>query len=77
MAIKSIQDILPLVDHPSRYLGTEVNTPTKDLAASKLKMALAFPDLYEIGTSHFGMQILYHILNQQPEIPVFFLRVSY
>ncbi len=68
MTIKSIQDILPLVDHPSRYLGTEVNTQPKDLAASQLKVALAFPDLYEIGTSHFGIQILYHILNQQPEI---------
>ncbi|MBT8371963.1 MAG: B12-binding domain-containing radical SAM protein, partial [Deltaproteobacteria bacterium] len=68
MAIKSIQDILPLVDHPSRYLGTEINTQPKDLAESQIKIALAFPDLYEIGTSHFGMQILYHILNQQPEI---------
>jgi radical SAM family uncharacterized protein/radical SAM-linked protein len=68
MAIKSIQDILPLVDNPSRYLGTEVNTPPKNLAESQLKMALAFPDLYEIGTSHFGMQILYHILNQHSEI---------
>ncbi len=68
MAIKSIQDILPLVDHPSRYLGTEVNTQPKDLAESQIKIALAFPDLYEIGTSHFGLQILYHILNQQPEI---------
>ena len=68
MAIKSIQDILPLTDHPSRYLGTEVNAQPKDLSGSRLKIALAFPDLYEIGTSHFGMQILYHILNQQPEI---------
>ncbi len=65
MAIKSIQDILPLVDHPSRYLGTEINTQPKDLAESQIKIALAFPDLYEIGTSHFGMQILYHILNQR------------
>jgi len=68
MAIKSIQDILPLVDHPSRYLGTEFNAQSKDLDAIQLRIVLAFPDLYEIGTSHFGMQILYHILNQQPEI---------
>ena len=34
----------------------------------KLKFALAFPDLYEIGTSHFGLQILYHILNQRPDV---------
>lgn len=65
MALKTIQDILPLVDKPSRYLGTEVNTYKKDLSKVQLKIALAFPDLYEIGTSHFGMQILYHILNQR------------
>ena len=65
---KNIQEILPLVEMPSRYLGNEVNTITKDHSAVDLTFALAFPDLYEIGTSHFGMQILYTILNQQPEI---------
>jgi len=65
MTPKTIQDILPLVNKPSRYLGTEVNTCKKDLSKVQLKIALAFPDLYEIGTSHFGMQILYHILNQR------------
>lgn len=59
---------MPLVDKPSRYLGTEVNACKKDLSKVRLKIALAFPDLYEIGTSHFGMQILYHILNQHPDI---------
>jgi radical SAM family uncharacterized protein/radical SAM-linked protein len=68
MTLKTIQDILPLVDKPSRYLGTEVNTCKKDLSKVQLKIALAFPDLYEIGTSHFGMQILYHILNQSRNI---------
>ena len=63
-----IQDILPLVEAPSRYLGSEVNTVKKDPRKVKLKVALAFPDLYEIGTSHFGLQILYHILNQHPAI---------
>jgi len=59
-----IEDILPLVEQPSRYLGSEVNSVHKDLDRVKLKIALAFPDLYEIGTSHFGLQILYHILNR-------------
>jgi radical SAM family uncharacterized protein/radical SAM-linked protein len=68
MALKTIQDILPLVDRPSRYLGTETNTSKKDLSEAQLKIALAFPDLYEIGTSHFGLQILYHILNQRQDI---------
>ena len=61
-----IQDILPLVEAPSRYLGSEVNTVKKDHRKVELKVALAFPDLYEIGTSHFGLQILYHILNRHP-----------
>jgi len=68
MSALEIDDILPLVEKPSRYLGSEINTVKKDLNRVKLRFALAFPDLYEIGTSHFGMQILYHILNEDPEI---------
>ena len=60
--------ILPFVEKPSRYLGTETNSIHKDLSRVRLRFALAFPDLYEIGMSHFGLQILYHILNQQDEI---------
>ncbi len=63
-----IQDILPLVEAPSRYMGREINAIQKDHRSVKLKMALAFPDLYEIGTSHFGLQILYHILNQRRDV---------
>ncbi|MGE5255382.1 MAG: TIGR03960 family B12-binding radical SAM protein [Hyphomicrobiales bacterium] len=61
-------DSLTLIEKPSRYLGSEVNAVHKDLSRVRLRVALAFPDLYEIGTSHFGLQILYHILNNQPEI---------
>jgi radical SAM family uncharacterized protein/radical SAM-linked protein len=68
MSIKSIQDILPLIEQPSRYLGSEINTIKKDHSKMDLCFALAFPDLYEIGTSHFGLQILYHILNSHPKI---------
>ena len=68
MSIKTVEDIFPLVEKPSRYLGGEINQIKKDLERVKLKFALAFPDLYEIGTSHFGMQILYHILNAHPDI---------
>ena len=63
-----IQELLPLVEMPSRYLGNEANTIRKERSSVDLTFALAFPDLYEIGTSHFGMQILYTILNQEPEI---------
>ena len=56
------------VQKPSRYMGTEINTVDKDFDAAELNLALAFPDLYEIGTSHFGVQILYHLLNRHPKI---------
>ena len=68
MRIKTIEDILPLIEKPSRYLGGEINQIKKDPDSVKLHFALAFPDLYEIGTSHFGMQILYHILNRHTDI---------
>lgn len=65
MSSDSIQDILPFIQQPSRYLGTEINAVHKAHAELDLKMVLAFPDLYEIGSSHFGMQILYHLINRQ------------
>ena len=68
MLIKTFQDILPLVEKPSSYLGNEINSIRKDPDKVKLRVALAFPDLYEIGTSHFGMQIIYHILNMDKQI---------
>ncbi len=68
MSSGTIHELLSRVEKPSRYLGTEVNATPKDPNQVKLRFALAFPDLYEIGTSHFGMQILYHVLNSQPEI---------
>jgi radical SAM family uncharacterized protein/radical SAM-linked protein len=64
----SIQEILPLVEQPSRYLGSETNGIRKDPGRVRLRFALAFPDLYEIGMSHFGMQILYHILNSREDV---------
>lgn len=68
MEEKTIQDFLPFVNRPSQYLGTEINRCLKDASKTRVRVALAFPDLYEIGTSHFGMQILYHILNREPGI---------
>ena len=68
MTVDSLDDILPFVEKPSRYLGSEINIVRKDPGRVKLRFVLAFPDLYEIGTSHFGMQILYHILNADPDI---------
>ena len=48
---------------PSRYLGNEVNIIRKD---AKVKVALCFPDTYEIGMSHLGLKILYSIINNIP-----------
>jgi radical SAM family uncharacterized protein/radical SAM-linked protein len=63
----SIQDVLAGIEQPSRYLGIETNAVHKDHNRVDLHTVLAFPDLYDIGTSHFGMQILYHILNRRPD----------
>ncbi len=46
-------------------MGGEINIIQKDIANIKISIALAFPDIYEVGMSHQGMKILYHILNKQ------------
>ena len=60
--------MLPLVSRPARYLGNEINSIHKDHNKVALKVALAFPDTYEVGMSHLGLKILYHILNDQDNI---------
>jgi radical SAM family uncharacterized protein/radical SAM-linked protein len=63
-----LKEFLSLVSKPVRYLGQEVHSIRKDLAEVKLKFCLAFPDVYEVGMSHLGIQILYHILNTRKEV---------
>ena len=58
-----MKEFLSLVSKPVRYLGEEIHSAKKDPAEVKLKFCLAFPDVYEVGMSHLGIQILYHILN--------------
>jgi radical SAM family uncharacterized protein/radical SAM-linked protein len=65
MPRQSLEGMLPLVQHPSHYLGTECNVQKKDPQTVRLRVCLAFPDLYEVGMSHLGIQILYHILNSR------------
>ncbi len=60
--------ILPKVKKPARYAGQERNIIIKDLDQVDATIALAFPDLYDIGMSYYGFQILYHILNQDKSI---------
>jgi len=57
--------LLPFVNKPGRYLGHEYNVTVKDWERTELRCALIFPDLYEIGSSHQGLQILYSLLNAQ------------
>ncbi|MFN3201535.1 MAG: TIGR03960 family B12-binding radical SAM protein [Bradymonadia bacterium] len=58
-------EILPRVEKPSRYLGNELNSVRKDVESVALRACLAFPDSYDLGLGNLGIQILYHILNQQ------------
>ncbi len=59
-----LEEILPRVEKPSRYLGNELNTVKKERRAGDLRFALAFPDLYDVGLSNLGILILYDILNR-------------
>ncbi|MFQ5901449.1 MAG: TIGR03960 family B12-binding radical SAM protein [Thermodesulfobacteriota bacterium] len=61
-------DILPFVRRPSRYIDGEINSIKKDIDKIGLKFALAFPDLYEVGMSYLGIQVLYSILNSHPDV---------
>ena len=60
----AIDSVLPLVKKPGRYIGGELNSVCADPATADCSMVLVFPDLYEIGMSHQGLQILYHIINR-------------
>lgn len=64
LATLLLEEILPRVEKPSRYLGNELNTVKKERKASDLRFALAFPDLYDVGLSNLGILILYDILNR-------------
>ncbi len=61
-----LDSILPKVTRPARYTGGEWNSITKDWDAIDVKLALIYPDLYEIGTSNLGLSILYDVVNRQP-----------
>ncbi len=62
------EQYLSLVRKPSRYSGNEFNVVVKDHDTVRCKVLLTFPDLYEIGMSHLGLQILYHILNDRGDV---------
>ena len=62
------ENVLPFLSKPSRYIAAEWNSVVKDPATTEVRVALAFPDVYEIGMSHLGLKILYQLLNAHPEV---------
>ena len=66
--MNTLDDILPEVVKPARYTGGEWNSVVKDWDSVDVRMLLAYPDLYEIGMSNLGLAILYHLLNERPDI---------
>jgi len=63
MKIELDDAMLLSVEKPARYTGNELNMVRKDPEAVQVRYAFCFPDTYEVGMSHLGMKILYHVLN--------------
>jgi len=64
---KITDEMLMSVEKPARYTGGEVNMVKKDPSKVKVRYAICFPDVYEVGMSHLGIRILYHILNERKD----------
>lgn len=64
----SMLPLLTTIEKPARYLGGEINMVRKDPGTVDLRIGLAFPDTYEVGMSHLGLKILYHIVNERPDL---------
>ena len=60
-------DILMQIEKPARYIGGEVNSVMKDPSEVDIRFAMCFPDVYEIGMSHLGIQILYDMFNRRED----------
>ena len=61
-------ELLLTIEKPARYIGNEMNSVIKDKDAVDIRFAFCFPDVYEIGMSHLGMQILYHDFNRYDDV---------
>ncbi len=61
-------DILLNIEKPARYIGGEVNSVMKDKSEVDIRFAMCFPDVYEIGMSHLGIQILYDMFNRREDV---------
>ncbi|MEO0108548.1 MAG: TIGR03960 family B12-binding radical SAM protein, partial [candidate division WOR-3 bacterium] len=67
MANLDLDAILPLVTHPIRYTGGELNCISVPGEDKRIRVALLLPDVYEIGMSNYGLRILYALLNRRPD----------
>lgn len=61
-------DILMKIEKPARYIGNEVNSVMKDKDKTDIRFCMCFPDVYEIGMSHLGIQILYDMFNRRDDV---------
>ncbi len=64
---KKLKSILPTVEKPGRYFGGEFNHVAKDWSKISTRMALVFPDIYDIGVPNLGVSILYELINKRPD----------
>jgi len=62
-----IEKVLNKVQKPGRYVGGELNQVCKPNAEDLVRFAFCFPDVYEVGMSHLGMKIIYHLLNERDD----------
>ena len=63
---KKFYKILDKIEKPARYVGKEKNSVVKNKDEVDIRFAFSFPDTYEIGMSHLGLQILYNLINALP-----------
>jgi len=63
-----VRPLLDGVKSPAWYIGGEVNEVRKDAATLAGRIALVYPDCYEVGMSHYGLKILYHVVNREPDL---------
>ena len=61
-------EIIMTIEKPARYIGNEVNSVMKNKENVDIRFAMCFPDVYEIGMSHLGIQILYDMFNKRDDI---------
>ena len=64
---RKLEECLKRVQKPARYIGNEFNSIHKEWTSDKMSVAFCFPDVYEVGMSHLGMKILYHMLNERED----------